>query len=110
MQAVQSLMNTAVAPDVEPQGTAALEASAAAAGVLALPVLAWSLFTLKTTGVLSYFLPMKICIMQQISGFQRSVTGKENASAGNLSWTLISTSSETRAWPHDAHPVPHAVV
>jgi hypothetical protein len=43
-------MNTAVAPDTEPQGTAALEATAAAAGSLALPVLGWSLFTLKTTG------------------------------------------------------------
>ena len=51
MQAAQSLMNTAVAPDVEPQDTAALEVSAAAAGALALPVLTWSLFTLKTTGV-----------------------------------------------------------
>ena len=50
VQAVQSLMNTAVAPDVKPQDTAALEVSAAAAGALALPVLAWSLFTLKTTG------------------------------------------------------------
>ena len=43
-------MNTAVAPDTEPEGTAALEATAAAAGSLALPVLGWSLFTLKTTG------------------------------------------------------------
>ena len=50
MQGAQGLVNTAVGPDVGAQGTAALEVSGAAAGTLALPVLAWSLFALKTTG------------------------------------------------------------
>ncbi len=58
-------MNTAVAPDVEPQGTAALEVSAAVAGALALPVLAWSLFTLKTTGTLFDFRPKYIWIIKK---------------------------------------------